>query len=190
MVVMVVAFSGKFSSDIAFLLIDMQPFLTKYVDDAELGRMVDSQIAVIDFCACNDLPLIAVGYGLGSLEKDNPKEYGMMERLRVAVGRVPRHEFMKKYTDCAFSTKAVDEQLKAWGVGEIGLMGVYASECVKACALKAVRKGYTIFTAEDLIADYSIMTVKGKSEEWYSEKGKYFPNHDALLGYVRTRISK
>lgn len=155
------------SGSVAVLIVDMQ---TEFLKDLARGArqiLVSAQVQVIGECAERDIPVIV-------LEFDKRYHGSTVAPIMNALRRVPRVFRLSKDRNDGFTNKDLQTTLEELGIGKIILMGVNATFCVRETAQSAVRKGYQILTADDLIADGSHISA-GKCAPWYEANGTFFP---------------
>ena len=154
---------------LAVLLMDMQYY---YVDTREKKNLIPNQIAVIEFCADKNIPVVVIKFaGCGPIVK----------RLKDAVKKLPQENvlWVKKYYINGFHYTHLHEKLQAKNIRTLILMGVNAGLCVHVAGMSAIRLGYKIITSSDLIADYNGSSV---SPEWYIQNGIYVSKHTDIIG--------
>lgn len=151
---------------VAVLIVDMQSgFLENHTEEAQ-QNLISAQVKIISECAEQDVPVIVLEFDADHYGPTVPQ---IMNELK----HVPRVSRLGKTWDDGFTNPDLHEALKALGIEKLVLMGINASYCVRATAKSAVRKGYRIFTADDLISDASHIPA-GKSESWYQVNGTFF----------------
>ncbi len=151
------------------LVIDMQEY---FVNTVEYKReLLQSQSHLLAYCKKQDIP--AVGIEL--------KSFGpTIEPLRSQIDELPRHDWVTKPGSNAFDRTDLNEILREWRIDTLLLMGVYASLCVLATAGSALKYGFSIITADQLIAD-NYMGKTSKDVSWYEKNGIYYSDYQALL---------
>jgi nicotinamidase-related amidase len=169
---------NKLVGNWAVLLIDMQPRFLQRLDEIKRENLIAHQMSVIRCCADYDIPVILVEYNITDTEYDiEDNEEPTVEILLKAAEAVPRREKITKKTADAFTYPYLLSHLRYWGVDGVVLMGVYASYCVRITAESALRKGFKIATAKELIADQD-----GKVDLcWYRRNGLCFRNSQKLV---------
>jgi len=76
--------------------------------------------------------------------------------------------------DNAFAETNLDPWLKWFGTTDLILMGINATACVEATARGAVKKGYAIHTAHDLIANPPAWITQNEVR-YFEKKGNVYP---------------
>ncbi len=127
----------------AVILVDMQK---KFVPDIRKGRaevIIRKQQEVIRACAEKDVPIVVLEYDCCGKT---------IKALKRELRKVPRVLYLKKYHDSGFIGTVLGELLFTWNARTLLLMGVNAQCCVRSTASDALRHGFTVVTAPDLIS--------------------------------------
>ena len=155
----------------AMLLIDMQEIFLEDIQRYTKNKQIRSQIKVLKYCSQKDIPVAILEY----------INYGStINKLASCLNKVPRKRYLKKDNKNGFTNAELFKQLEKWGVSHLGLMGIYTSSCVKATGIGAIKNGFSIFTAKQLIAEPKNCKTN-KSILWYKAEGKYYDNYKTLL---------
>jgi nicotinamidase-related amidase len=56
----------------------------------------------------------------------------------------------------AFSNPELDKYLRAEGVGDLHLLGVFAEGCVRSTAIAAIKRGYSVHVLENAVASSAV----------------------------------
>lgn len=147
------------------VLIDMQPDFIEGLNEDEVRVIIEAQLAVIEACKAYDIPLIVLEFWCWGTT---------LPELWDAVRKVPRHFRITKRKDSGFTSNQFTHTLESLRPRKLLLMGVNASYCVLSTAKGALRRGYEVVTAEDLIADGVAHASRGKEREWYRRNGTFF----------------
>lgn len=167
----------------AFVCIDMQPAFLRLPDGAdwdqkrlELERQKCSIKEVMQYAAGREYPIFYV-------ELKTPDYHEETIRELVFGG-----EAVKKESESAFyprpagSKEVYLEDRLPKEVDTLILMGVGGSECVRYTKFDAIKRGYHIITAPDLVADYGFgpNTPRESTMESYKDCLVY-PSHRDLI---------
>ncbi len=157
------------------LLVDMQAHFLQYVTREKQEKMIPAQIDVLRFCAKYDLPVAIIEWQWGG---------ETIPELGTNVKNIPRHYNISKNHPNGLTNQNLALLLNKWGVTSVCLMGAYASGCVRSTAEGALKNGFKIMTADQLIASFN-----GQGREayksWFSENGMFFPEYQHLLEVER-----
>jgi len=146
----------------AALLIDMQSKFVGLWKSVDLGKLVGNQAKVIRYCAALDIPLVVLEY----------KNRGAtLAALQKEIRRVPRVLELLKCDDNGFSNPRLHKMLQQFGAKTLLLMGINASHCVRRTALGAVRRHYSVLTAENLIVDSPNLIQRCYTARWCKKNG-------------------
>ncbi len=167
------------------LVIDMQDYPIDYLFSPARKVLITSQLEVLDYCAKNDIPVVIVEY----FNKGNITTSPI---LLDKCSQVPRTRKVTKYAFDAFcngSNPNFNGVLNELDSDYLALMGVSASICVRATASSAVKRGYTIGTSLDLIADSAVRLDNGffvpnHCIEFYQQIGDVFRTHQELIKHL------
>lgn len=166
------------SFGLAGLIIDMQkPFLNN-INEAERKIMIESQKRVIRKLSEKESPIIVLEYyNFGKTVKELTKEIDF-DYNGILI---------KKKRDDGFERTKLHSLLKSNYSEHLILMGINASYCVKQTAMSAVAKGYSIYTARELIGEQE--KLRGRETDrilrrWYSDKGEYFRTEEQLWNFL------
>lgn len=146
----------------AVIVVDMQPYFCDWLLPNIREQLVKAQLEVIRKCRERDIPILVL-------------QYEGCERTLVDLARevekAPRRKFIKKCNPDGFYLTSLNDDLKRFCAQEIVLMGVNASGCVLATGLTAHKLGYTVHTAENLMADTKRRSIQDYAREWYEKTG-------------------
>lgn len=161
---------------LAVLLIDMQEFYVKTVSKDEIEKEVPYQIAVLDYCKENNIPVFVL--------EANPAMNGhTIPVLKEKINSLTKKDYIFKEEEDGFVDTSLDELLKQENIKHVLLMGVYASLCVKSTAEGALRRGYNIMTSKDIIVDPH-HPIYDESIGFYKKYGVYRDSHKNLLDII------
>jgi nicotinamidase-related amidase len=146
------------------MIIDMQGCFVDDLYAVDKALLVESQTAILAYCAQEDIPVICVEL-IGC--------DGTIGPLKRVLKTVPRAHTVRKIHTDSFSNSQVHETLQGFGAKKLLLMGLNASACVLATAKSAVRHGYPVITAENLIANPR-SCCGSKSRDWYQANSTFF----------------
>ena len=166
------------NAGVAVLLIDMQEFYAKTLSDDELKREIPNQIAILDYCEKNTVPVFV-------LESNSSINGHTIPILKEKIKKLNKKEYIFKESEDGFVGTSLDELLKQEGVKHVILMGAYASYCVKNTARGAIRNGYNIMTSKDIIADIPHPAFN-ESIPFYKQHGIYKDSYKDLLDIITT----
>ena len=159
---------GTYStSDIAVLLIDMQRSFFKNIDESEKGKLIESQLEVIQYCHSQDIPIIHIEYR---------NQGRTIPEIKHALKQTSKIYISKSAPD-AFSTDSLERTIRnKLHRNTLFLMGVYASECVYSSGWGAKELGFEVISSQDVIADssdttyYTLIGRNESLESFYKKK--------------------
>lgn len=142
------------------VLIDMQE---DFIRNLRVGveNLIKNQIKILRNCAMYDIPCAVLEYvGYGSTASVLAEELHSIRRCVT----------FPKQSNSGFLNFALDPKLKLWGSSRLLLMGINAEYCVRATAWDAIRNGYEIVTAPELISGRP-QDDPNDCINWYRENG-------------------
>lgn len=118
------------------------------------GRLVHRQVRLLKWAKENDYPILLFEFagkgrtinGLASVLHD--VRFGRL----ILVPKAGRDGFDQ---ECALEARP-QSILRMWGVTKVVVTGVNATRCVSATVKSAMKHGFDVWTARDLIADFHI----------------------------------
>lgn len=166
--------------NIAVLMIDMQDFFLKNLDDESRSVLVRNQGEVLDFCLKKNVPVFVFEYKAGGVLR-GPTTKVLLEKLKRLSQRV-----IVKDNNSAFVGTKLEELLKESKVKTILLLGINANGCVQDTAMGAIRRGYKVVTSSDLIASTSRrgLGLSKRNEAWYRNKCSLLASANEVLGLI------
>lgn len=133
------------------ILVDMQKrYLPKNSEPKD--RLVHEQIGLLEWAKKNNIGVIVVEYSFMG---------ATIEELRQKLAEFPpdRVEFVPKHTDGAFdhpvSEAKILEILDGWQSDRLIVCGINASYCVHDTTEGALKRGYEVFSANDVLGDFA-----------------------------------
>lgn len=148
-------------SDVAVILIDMQPGFVSRLRRGEADRIVPSQVAVLKFCKEKNIPIVILEFfGSGSTVQTLADEIGSYDKVKIIE---------KNYND-GFRNTVLNAHLKLIGAKKLFLMGINADFCVRETAEGAIERGYKIITSDKVIAGMPHHS-QNNSLPWYRKNG-------------------
>lgn len=154
---------------LAVIVVDMQSKFVDALDPIDKGLLLGSQMEVLGTCAKKDIPLFILEHRC--------TRGGTIETLHEAIATVPRTKVIAKTHNDGFRDTTLQADLKKLGTKSLIFTGINASYCVMDTAFSALRLGYRMVTAENLIADATCHARLNKSRQWYKENGIHFPKN-------------
>jgi len=148
------------------LIIDMQPDFLRSIEDSERAKLISSHLKMAKFLVANNIPTVVLEYwDEGSTERE----------IRDEIDKLPKHKYITKYDDDGFTQRSLHETLRDWKIKDLIIMGINASFCVKDTAQSAIRKGYSIYTARQLLANqsYEQSFFNDDVPLWFESNGVY-----------------
>jgi nicotinamidase-related amidase len=151
------------------LLIDMQ---SMFINNEQQRRIIPSQIAVLEFCKNNSIPLIVIEYA---------NEGDTVDQLSKKIAELPPENVYKitKSYDNAFSDTGLNELLISIQAKTLFIMGINACACVWETAYHAFQEGYNIITSQDVIAGCGSCSLKNE-KVWYQKNAHYPTSHNDM----------
>jgi len=167
------------SSGLAGLIIDMQDYFLRRIEEKERGNMIQSQIGLIHYFSEQNIPIFILEYKKrGETIEDITKEIDFSKNEKPLT---------KTIGDGFYHTR-LQRLLKKHKSKNLILMGIYADDCVKATAEGALsRRRYRIHTARDLIAEkkgYTNEEMEKTIENYYSAVGTFFRTGKELINFL------
>jgi nicotinamidase-related amidase len=147
------------------ILIDMQRSYLSALDDDVRSRLIDAHLLLLDACKRQDIPLVILEYaGSGST----------ISLLEERARTVPRLHRFTKDADDGFFGSGLGKFLEELEIQTLVMAGINASFCVKSTARSALNRGYTVKTADVLIADPPRYTSLRKSVDWFRKNCTFY----------------
>lgn len=165
----------------AVLLIDMQEKFMPGLSKGSQEMIVPAQVRVLRECAAENIPLIVIEY-----KYDGPT----LALLEEEIKHIPTVHRIVKQADDAFSEPVLLTTLSRLGVERLLLMGVNASMCVQQTAASALKEGFEIVTARNLIADPASSAfgeLMRDFADFYGKHGTLFTEVPPLKNLVLVR---
>ncbi len=147
------------SNDLAILVIDMQEGYLNCIP--ERNRLIAAQQNVLRYAAREDVPVAVL-----TMAYEKPTE----EVIKKEIKKVPRQVYIRKECMSGFEATTLEQQLHMLERNTLLLMGIYASQCVKATASDGLKKGFNIITHTEIIGDFSNKNMK-QALQWYKRNG-------------------
>lgn len=143
----------KTNSDIAVLLIDMQPEFINEIAQEEITKIWNAQKEIIRYCIANEMLLVHIEFAPDKKIKDNTN---ITIELKEELSRTHNLISFTKYSCNAFefpdNTKYLKNILLDKGIREVFLTGIYASVCVLDSA-EGAKDSFRVSTADTVIMD-------------------------------------
>ncbi len=156
------------------VVVDMQP---KYLGDINVVArecLISGIEDLIRSCKRRGLPVAVVEYA------DSGKT---IIKVRRSVTTLPRNQrkVITKWHCSAFNGTKLGAFLRSQGVGTIIVAGVHASYCVRETVDDAIKAGYRVITAPDLIADNPTLSTRAMWK-WYGQNTTFYAHSAELIG--------
>jgi nicotinamidase-related amidase len=169
------------NQDLAILIIDMQDKWLERIVPAKLESMIPAQVEMIRYCAREGLAVAVIEYHLKLTMVGST-----MPQLFNETMMLPKERFL--YSDKERADGFHGEQgerlaqsLRNLGIARLCLMGVAGIGCVKDTGQGAIDHGFSIISAEQLVADPRPDGMQ-KFKEWMeSGKGLYYPDFRDIM---------
>lgn len=129
------------------LIIDMQRDFMWHMWQATVHRVVARQIALIQLCEREGIPLFVAELRRESFGRSIPE---LRDAASIASRSTKVYEFEKREND-AFSCREFSRELEGTGRKQLLLTGMNANFCVRATAAAAKEHGYEVVTSCDLM---------------------------------------
>ncbi len=159
-------------NDLAILVIDMQDYFLSWIDPQSTDALISAQQNVLRHATQEDIPIAVLemeGYG--------PTVDSILEE----VANVPTCTFIQKTNLSGFQNTDLDKHLQKWERRTLLLMGLYAGACIRETALGGRRKGYSVITTPQLIAEMND-TFAEQAFCWYTQNNCFAKDYKRLLG--------
>ena len=160
----------------ALVIVDMQPKFWDRVNSYEREEELPNQIEVVRYCNQHKIPIVVLEYLNGG---------NTIEELTDEVEKNPNYRCITKRKDDGFENTGLDIQLREWGTNSVLLMGVNAGSCVAQTANAANKKGYQIWTAQDLVANGDWESERNDYQEYFKRIGQYSDDYREILPHLR-----
>lgn len=158
-------------NDLAVLVIDMQDYFLSWIDN-NTAPLISAQQNVLRYAAREDVPVAVL----------EMKGYGpTVDTILEEAEKVPTYTFIQKTDLSGFRNTDLDKHLQKWKRRTLLLMGLYAGACVRETALGGRRKGYSVITTPQLIAERNDNFAE-QALCWYRENYCLEKNYKRLLG--------
>ncbi|MES2471120.1 MAG: isochorismatase family cysteine hydrolase [Patescibacteria group bacterium] len=157
----------------AVLIIDMQDFFLKHIDQTIREEMIANQGKVIERCVESQIPIILVQY----------KDRGdITDALQAKLKDVPNVTLVIKEHNSGFRDTTLGDVLIEKKIKKLGLMGINATGCVQDTAMGALSRGLTIMTGKGVIASSSKNDrYLDVSRVWFSKNGDFFETPEEFV---------
>jgi len=159
---------------LGLVVVDMQP---KYLDDIPVEAQAGIVAGVADILVAAkkiQMPVALIEYA------DSGRTIPAVRRLIMTVPR-DRRRVITKWHPSAFASTRLDGFLRSQGVNVLIIAGVHAHCCVRETAGDAVKAGYPVVTAPDLIADNPSISVR-ETWKWYGQYTTFYAHSAELIG--------
>jgi nicotinamidase-related amidase len=164
------------TSKFGVIIVDMQSCFLSQILQRERLNLLSAHEKLLQVCKKRDYPVVALEYLGGGRT---------IPELVHQIDQIPRHNFfLKTRDDGFFRNENLQLALEKWGLEYICISGIYADFCVLETARGAVRKGFKVITAKDLIASYrGIEGVDLAEKQFYYQKIAS-PEYNSLIEQV------
>lgn len=129
-----------------------------------LQRLVQTQRRLLSWAVSYDVPVLVFEY----------RGFGPTNNRLTDLLQGHRFEVVQKQVDGAFnyydSATPSREILERWGVSNLIVSGINGNACVLATVMGALRLGYRVITASDIVGDLNYNPPIYPNSGW-------FPNH-------------
>lgn len=153
----------------AVILLDMQEIYVEGIKEKD--ALIKNQIALIRWCAAEDIPLIVL---------EVPGRGKTLPCLLEEIARVPRTRTLEKEYNDGFSNKELDLQLKEYGAKAILLTGINADLCIKDTVKGGMSQGYDLLISPVLISGRPHQS-QDNSLSYFREIASIFPDLDSIF---------
>jgi nicotinamidase-related amidase len=171
--------------DLGILLIDMQEYFIDLLSgprhSEETKKLIQTQKRLLSFAKINKIPVFVLEYkGFGKTIDE--VEESLRGNESYSVEKVRENGFTTKMEpDRAgligkiWENKELIKGLKKKRIKKLIITGVYKTSCVLKTASGAKRRGYEVFTSEDL------MNFEYLKEPWFYNHSNHYEKLDDLL---------
>ncbi|MBI5066240.1 cysteine hydrolase [Candidatus Woesearchaeota archaeon] len=159
----------------AVLVVDMQEYFLSALLRGTRKILVSSQLQVLEYCVREGIQVIFL---------EHEYHERTTRELNAKSRQIKIFERIRKPGNNGFVGTNLESVLDQFEADILCLMGVNASYCVKQTARSAIRKGFSILTSTDLIADARYYLPKNMSLDFYRKKGVLFDAHQDLISYL------
>jgi nicotinamidase-related amidase len=158
----------------------MQDFFLDRFPLAVKDELIANQIKVLDVCIRKHIPIIALEYMAGGVDRGR-----ITSKLRGKMKNVSGEILLKK-NNSGFTDTNLDGILKGLGTRKILMMGVNANGCVQDTAIGALRRGYEVISSEGLIGNVyrKDLELSKKNRKWFEDNTAFFDSPSELLSHV------
>jgi isochorismate hydrolase len=171
--------------NLCLLIIDMQPYFLKKVDQKELEREMLNYLLTIEKCKNKEIPIFVIeSENRKNTTLNNGVTYGeTISEITSPLKSYKKFEKIIKQNDSGINHKLTNLFTK-YDVDFLILTGVNASECVKTTGDVANTLGYKIITSPEIIQDKMRLKHLEESITWYKKHGTVFPTTQNILDYI------
>ncbi len=149
---------------LAALIVDMQEYFIR--GESYRDSLITNQLAVLDWCGTNDVPVVLVEYKNHGPTTD--KILNSWEKLRLK-------DRVEKSGDDGFYGTDLDDILKRFSSKQQIVMGVNGCACVYQTGFSAKVKGYELYVSRNTVNDL------GGEEYWYKSNTHLFDDYEDML---------
>jgi hypothetical protein len=155
------------------ILIDMQDIYLNLLSRDKRQEIISSQIDVIRFCAEMHIPLTLLEF-----EWEGPT----IPSIRGEAKKVRERTLFRKNSNDGFDYPPFEEHIHSLAFEGciLLLMGLNGCYCVLTTGKSAIKRGYRIATARNLIGG-TYSHSKDNCGDWYRNSGIYEADHISLL---------
>ena len=165
---------------LAIVSMDMQSRYFYSLSESNQKIILNSYLDIFKYAADKNIPVINVLYA---------RDGNIISPLSSSLNNT-LHKTFEKNRENAFRYRSLDAMLKNMSVNTLFMMGLKASICAYKSAVNAKELGYSVHTADDVIADSSdmIMFVPDKSKGLYQKNGIVY--HDSYKNFIQLLETK
>ncbi len=102
------------------------------------------------------------------------------KKLDKAISKIRGVPYITKTKHDGFYSTGLLGILKKKSVSDIIFTGIYANSCVKLTAESALKRGFRIYTAKDIIGD-TTESDKKEAMDWFAKNGILYGNYKDIL---------
>lgn len=164
----------------AVLIIDMQKYFLQQLPNKVKNELLAHQMHILAFCKKNKIPVI-----FAKLENDTVS-IGAIDTVLMNATKDLVCTVVNKRNNSAFTNTDLDTKLKQNKVSRLLVMGLNANACIQDTVIAALKRGYKVLAAEEIMASTSRgdLLLSRRNKEWYIKNTQFFNDVTSLIQYL------